>query len=144
MASPSNSSQNGGILGVSNKTSFGRCTVTCVTATGTVTTQPGTGVVQVINIAGGASGSGPSGGGGGAGGFVDEQINVCGNSPYTATIGAGGATRPASTIGNSGINSTFGITCGTVLSTSTGGGGGGFEPNVAGAPGGSGGGSSGS
>ena len=33
MASPSGS-QNGGILGVSNKTSFGKCTVTSKTSTG--------------------------------------------------------------------------------------------------------------
>ena len=49
---------NGGIIGKSNKASFGKCKVTNKTSTGVITTQPGTTVAQVINIAGGASGSG--------------------------------------------------------------------------------------
>ena len=41
MASP-----NGGIIGVLNPTSFGKCTVTSQTSSGTLTTQPGTRVAQ--------------------------------------------------------------------------------------------------
>jgi len=64
---------NGGIIGVSNKASFGKCTTTSKTSTGTVTTQPGTRVVQALIIAGGGAGgsatgsSNQGGGGGGAG-----------------------------------------------------------------------------
>ena len=44
---------NGGIIGVSNKTSFGKCTVTSKTSSGDITTQPGTRVVQTLIVAGG-------------------------------------------------------------------------------------------
>jgi len=44
---------NGGIIGVSNKASFGKCTVTTKTSSGTITTQPGTTVVQALIVAGG-------------------------------------------------------------------------------------------
>jgi hypothetical protein len=50
---------NGGIIGALNPTSFGKCTVTSATST-TLTTQPGTRLVQSLVVAGG-------GGGGGAG-----------------------------------------------------------------------------
>ena len=64
MASPSASS-NGGIIGVSNTTSFGKNTQTTITASGPTSpalalTQPGTRVIQTLIVAGG--------GGGGAGG----------------------------------------------------------------------------
>ena len=72
MASPSGSA-NGGIIGVSNKASFGLNKVTSGTASGpgTLTTQPGTRLMDALVIAGGGGGgttSGGSGGGGGAGG----------------------------------------------------------------------------
>ena len=63
-------SANGGVIGKTNKTSFGKCTVTTKTSDGTLTTQPGTRVVRIVNVAGGGGGSGPSGGGGGAGGLI--------------------------------------------------------------------------
>ena len=74
MASPSGS-QNGGILGVSNKTSFGKCTVTSVTATGCSTLQPGTAIVKAAIISGGGGGGGDRAAGGGAGGLLNQQIN---------------------------------------------------------------------
>jgi hypothetical protein len=37
---------NGGIIGALNPTSFGKCTQTIATSSTTVTTQPGTRVVQ--------------------------------------------------------------------------------------------------
>jgi hypothetical protein len=54
---------NGGIIGTSNQTSFGKCTVTTTIATGstTLTTQPGTRVVSYAVVAGGGGGgSGPT------------------------------------------------------------------------------------
>ena len=47
---------NGGITGKINKASFGKCKVTTKTSTGTITTQPGTRLVQTLVIAGGGSG----------------------------------------------------------------------------------------
>ena len=88
---------NGGIIGPVNLSSYGKCTVTNKTSTGTVTTQPGTRVVQALIIAGGGAGGSASGssdqggGGGGAGGYLCTEVNVNGNSPYTATVGAGAA-----------------------------------------------------
>ena len=58
---------NGGIIGKSNKTSFGKCTVTTKTSSGSVTLQCGTRIVQTAIIAGGAGGGRDGGGGGGAG-----------------------------------------------------------------------------
>ena len=68
MASPSGSA-NGGVIGVSNKTSFGKCTVTSKTSTGTITTQPGTRLVETLVVAGGGGSGYGNGGGGGGGGF---------------------------------------------------------------------------
>jgi hypothetical protein len=39
-------SPNGGIIGVINPTSFGKCTVTSKTSSAPLTTQPGTRLVQ--------------------------------------------------------------------------------------------------
>jgi len=114
--------------------------------------------IQYLVIAGGGSGAAAaasnagSGGGGGAGGYrcsvpgessgglssseaqliINDQILL--GTSYPVTVGAGGANLPpGNTIGNNGINSTFGPI------TSIGGGGGGNK-NVAGRSGGSGGG----
>ena len=59
---------NGGIIGKTNQTSFGKCTVTTKTSTGCLTTQPGTRLVSALVVAGGGGGS-YNGGGGGAGGY---------------------------------------------------------------------------
>ena len=92
---------NGGIIGKVNKTSFGKCTVTSKTSTGTFTTQPGTRLVDYLVVAGGGGGGFRLNGGGGAGGYRasgygpnalrGDPVPVCGNSPYPVTIGAGGA-----------------------------------------------------
>ena len=85
-------STNGGIIGKSNKASFGKDTVTSTTPTGssTVTLQSGTRVIDTLIVAGGGSGGGffISGGGGGGGFRTLEAINAQGC--VTATIGAGG------------------------------------------------------
>jgi len=128
MASPSN----GGIIGVTNVTSFGKNTVTSTTCTGstTITTQPGTRFLNYLVVAGGGGGGYDGGGGAGAGGY-QEFLNqpVCGNTPYPIVVGGGGA---AMTIGSvSSFNSV----------PSTGGGKGGGPASAAGV-GGSGGGAS--
>ena len=50
-------SANGGILGVTNNTSFGKNTVTEKTSSSTVTIQPGTRLIDATIVAGGGSGS---------------------------------------------------------------------------------------
>jgi hypothetical protein len=47
---------NGGIIGALNPTSFGKCTVTSQTSSGTLTTQPGTRLVSALVVAGGGGG----------------------------------------------------------------------------------------
>ena len=61
---------NGGIIGVVNKSSFGKNTVTSRTSStpSAVTTQPGTRLVKTLIVAGGGAGRAGAGGGGGAGG----------------------------------------------------------------------------
>ena len=59
---------NGGIIGKTNKSSFGKCTVTSKTSSGTFTTQPGTRLVDYLVVAGGGGGGFRLNGGGGAGG----------------------------------------------------------------------------
>ena len=64
---------NGGLIGKTNVTSFGKDTVTSKTSSGNVTTQSGTRLVTAVVVAGGGGGGGiPSApdhvaGGGGAG-----------------------------------------------------------------------------
>jgi hypothetical protein len=148
---------NGGITGKKNTASFGKCTVTSKTSTGTVTTQPGTKLLDYLVVAGGGGGGGGSeGGGGGAGGYRSSgfgpatlrgaTLSVCGNSPYPITVGGGGASKTltgptggAYEPGGAGSNSSL-VTNTTITSTGGGGGGGG-SPDVPGtvAPGGSGG-----
>ena len=149
MASPSGS-QNGGILGVSNKTSFGKCTVTAKTSStpSAVTTQPGTRFIDTIIVAGAGGGGDDGGGGGGAGGTRRINcISVTGGAALGAVvIGAGGAGGNSPGPGVKGIDSSIAVD-GTTY-TSTGGGAGGGDgvnpagPSDAGAgqPGGSGGG----
>ena len=150
MASPSGSA-NGGIIGQTNNSSFGKCTITTKTATGCFTTQPGTRVVQALLVAGGGSGgSGAAGGGGGAGGYLCTQVNVCASTAYKLTIGGGGAATPATgacacdslgkgTSGESTILSPA-PSVPTALATAVGGGAAGGFRDTPGVPGGSGGG----
>ena len=59
-------SPNGGIIGVVNPTSFGKCTVTsATTGSTTLTTQPGTRTIAYAVVAGGGGGAGGQNGGGG-------------------------------------------------------------------------------
>ena len=129
---------NGGIIGKINKTSFGKCTVTSKTSTGTFTTQPGTRVIDALLVGGGGAGGRNANGtfdggagGGGAGGYLSQTcLSVFGNTPYPATIGAGG-TVPANANpgqpGGSGNNSTL-VIGSTTYTAGLGGGGGGTEP----------------
>ena len=144
MPSTRSGSTNGGIIGASNKSSFGLDTITSKTSTGTVTTQPGTRVVQTLIIAGGGGGgsaagsSNQGGAGGGAGGYLCTEINVCGSTSYSLTVGAGAASTPSGpNDAASGSNSTF-----STLATAIGGGAGEgrASPIANGIPGGSGGG----
>ena len=105
---------NGGITGVSNKTSFGKDKITTKTSSGNVCTQPGTRLAKVLVVAGG--GSGAKYGGGGAGGLRNLEVPVNGGSAVPITIGAGGAAAPADT-GNKGSNSSIVGTCSTQSST---------------------------
>jgi len=151
MASPSNSSNNGGILGVSNKTSFGKDTITEKTSTGCFTTQTGTRVVQALLVAaGGAGGGGAGAGGGGAGGYLCTEVNVCGSTSYKLTIGAGGVATPSTGTGptaslGKGTSGAATIlspspSVPTALATAAGGGTAGGFRDTPGVPGGSGGG----
>ena len=60
---------NGGIVGVKNITSFGKCTQTLKTSNGSFTTQPGTRLITSVVVAGGGGG-GTDWGGGGVSGSV--------------------------------------------------------------------------
>ena len=61
---------NGGIIGVNNRTSFGKCKVTSKTSSGDLTTQPGTRLAKVALVGGGGGAGRDNAGGGGAGGMV--------------------------------------------------------------------------
>ena len=116
---------NGGVIGKTNKTSYGKCTVTAQTSTGCLSLQPGTRVVNAVLVAGGGSGGNDAGGGGGAGGLRQfSNLNACTSIPVT--IGGGG-TNPGSpqSFGTKGTNSSF-TTDGTTY-CATGGGGGVFS-----------------
>ena len=121
-------SANGGVIGVTNKTSFGKDTQTTKTSSGSVTLQSGTRIIQTLLVGGGGSGSlgassgNQSAGGGGGGGLRNLTINANGTVPIT--IGGGGAsTGPSEGFGVNGSNTSI-VGCGTTY-TSAGGGGGG-------------------
>ena len=145
MPSNKGGSSNGGIIGTSNKTSFGKDKLSVLTSSSpsAVTTQPGTRFINYAVVAGGGGGGtgkaspGSNGGGGGAGGLRSfENVAVCGNTALGAvTIGAGGAN---STDGNDTSFVFDGVTY-----TADSGGAGGDLPGVAGSDGGSGGGGAG-
>ena len=60
---------NGGIIGKSNKASFGKCVVTSKKESGNITLQTGTRLVSSTVIAGGGGGGHHAAGGGGGGGL---------------------------------------------------------------------------
>ena len=82
-------SANGGVIGKTNKSSFGKNTVTIKTSSGCVTLQPGTRIIKTAVVAGGGGGGGGYSGGG-AGGLQNIEINASGSVP--TVIGGGGAT----------------------------------------------------
>lgn len=145
MPSTKGGSLNGGIIGKTNSTSFGKNKTTQVTASGCYTTPSTVGAVQVAVIAGGGGAGGDKGGGGGAGGLLNPGavIPVTASTGYPVTIGGGGGGSPQPSpgtplLGVPGCNSTAII--GGVTITATGGGRGGSTGDTAGDPGGSGGG----
>ena len=99
---------NGGIIGVSNKTSFGKCTVTIKTSSGCVSLQSGTKIIKTAVVAGGGGGGGANtygcggSGGGGRGGTYPTAA-----SAGTVNTGGGGGGRgdgsPLGAGGGSGI-----------------------------------------
>ena len=122
---------NGGITGVSNKSSGGGNVVTNLTSSQSFTVQESTTEVDVLVVAGGGGG-GAQGGGGGAGGFRDlkNQVVLPGSS-IPITVGAGGVGGyfggpvPASDVTpTSGSDSVFGNPVNPITSTGGGRGGG--------------------
>ena len=116
---------NGGIIGVTNKASFGKSKQTVKTSSGSVTTQPGTRTIQSLIVAGGGASGGGSGGGG-AGGLRNIEIPNGGNNSITITVGGGGTSSPCGpypgmTSGTPGVASSI-ASCGTTYSSSGGGG----------------------
>ena len=99
-------SSNGGIIGKTNKTSFGKCTVTTKTSSGDITLQPGTAVVKTLLVGGGGGGGFDGGGGGGAGGLRNIEINASGTVPVT--IGAAGSAGTSPNPGGTGGDSSIG------------------------------------
>lgn len=131
---------NGGIIGKTNQSSFGKCTVTTKTSSGNLCLQSGTRVISATIVAGGGAGGGSAGSctasaGGGAGGLRNVELNAQGTIPVT--IGAGGSGQPNNTGGDGSPSSIVG--CAT-FSASGGGGGARYGGGVSGNPGGSGGG----
>jgi hypothetical protein len=85
-------SPNGGIIGVINPTSFGKCTQTVTTSSTTLTTQPGTRISSNISCCWWwRIWWDQQVGGGGAGGFRTGCASVCGATGYPITVGGGGA-----------------------------------------------------
>ena len=83
---------NGGIIGKSNKTSFGKNRVTTVTASGDYTTPSSVTKINTALVAGGGGGGYDLAAGGGAGGLLNDGsiISVCASRAYPIVIGAGG------------------------------------------------------
>ena len=122
-------SPNGGIIGVINQASFGKCTVTTKTssAPSAVTTQPGTRLIKTLIVAGGGGGSFDQTGAGGAGGLRNLELSTQGGSALGAVVvGGGGAGQcsPLSPVqpGADGVDSSI-VVCGVTYSSSGGGGG---------------------
>jgi len=113
---------NGGIIGPINVTSKGGNKVTSKTSgSSTITTQPGTRLIDALVVAGGGGGGYGLAGAGGAGGYRSFlSQNVCGNTPYAAVVGAGGAKGGACANGSAGVDSSLVI--GSTTYTSEGGG----------------------
>ena len=101
-------SSNGGVIGVTNNASFGKCTVTSKTSSGNITTQPGTRLVTTVVVAGGGGGASADGedangnyNGGNGGNGLSSSITGsavtrggggggCGNNAFTSQTGGSG------------------------------------------------------
>jgi mucin-19 len=111
---------NGGIIGKSNKTSFGKNKITAVNATGCFTSQSGTTLVAAMLVGGGGGTQGvkntPGSGAGGGGVVLHPGVAICAGTSYPIVIGGGGtggsaAPSPVGIIGTQGCNTTgFGLT----------------------------------
>ncbi len=88
-------SANGGVIGKTNRTSFGKDTITTnSSSTPSITTQPGTRLVNTLIVAGGggAGGGASRAGGGGAGGARNlSNLPTGGDNIGAVTVGGGGA-----------------------------------------------------
>lgn len=62
--------------------------------TGTAFTPSGSGDVEYLVVGGGAGGAQQHSGGGGAGGMRTGTLSVTSGTPYTITVGGGGASQP--------------------------------------------------
>ena len=91
---------NGGIIGPTNVTSFGKNKVTVKTSSGSVSLQSGTRVVKSLIVAGGGGGGTSYGSGSGAGGARNIEINASGSVP--TVVGGGGATVSGGCTSNQG------------------------------------------
>ena len=99
---------NGGIIGAINPTSFGKCTQTVTTASGNLTTQPGTQLLDILLVGGGGGGGNNQGGGGGGGGAqVFQSVPVTTNTSYPLIIGGGGSAN-ACGVDSTGFSQTSG------------------------------------
>ena len=94
---------NGGIIGPTNVTSRGKNTITSQTSSGTLTTQPGTRLVNTLVVGGGAGAAGSNAGGtvGGAGG-VGVASGISGSSVFRGGGGGGGGNTNGGAGGNGG------------------------------------------
>ena len=84
---------------------------------------------DVFVVAGGGSGGNYYAGGGGAGGLIWKTGYSLTANTYDLVVGAGGAAKTTTGVGNTGTNSTVTSSDGSVLLTALGGGGGGSEAN---------------
>ena len=83
-------STKGNIRGVNNCASFGKNKITKQTASGTISIQSGTKLVDVLVVAGGGGGSS---GGGGAGGFLQRFSRTIPVGTHPVTVGSGAAAQ---------------------------------------------------
>ena len=113
---------------------------THVFTTSRALTVGGSGDVTMLVVAGGASGGSDYAGGGGAGGLIYKATHALTANTYDAVIGAGGAGVTGSSLGNSGVDSTWTINGGAQEFIAKGGGAGGYSSTDTAVDGGSGGG----
>jgi hypothetical protein len=95
---------NGGIIGPNIVTSFGNCTVTSKTSTGSIALQSKTSLIEYVVVAGGGAGGGGYGGGGGGSGRGSATGGAGGSgiiivrAPGSANLGASPGTNTVTTL----------------------------------------------